>query len=112
MESSDVSGFSVAQIIENCLGCKWTLHILNQVRNGVCRPGQLERSAEGLTAKVLSERLVKLVHFGILEKQNFPEIPPRAEYHLTPFGQRLLNILDQVEELQQQQQQQRARADA
>ena len=37
-----------------------------------------------------------------LEKESFPEIPPRAEYHLTPFGQRLLNILDQVEELQQQ----------
>ncbi len=108
MESSDVSGFSVAQIIEDCLGCKWTLHILNQVRNGVCRPGQLERSAGGLTAKVLSERLVKLVRFGILEKKSFPEIPPRAEYHLTPFGQRLLNILDQVEALQQQ----RERADA
>ena len=57
----------------------------------------LERLAEGLTAKVLSELVVKLVHFGILEKKNFPEIPPRAEYHRTPFGRRLVSILDQVE---------------
>jgi DNA-binding HxlR family transcriptional regulator len=93
---------SVAFIIENCVGCKWTLHILAQVRAGVCRPGQLERSAEGLTAKVLSERLQKLTRFGILEKRSFPEIPPRVEYSLTPFGERLMDILDQVELLQRE----------
>ena len=93
---------SVAHIVENCVGCKWTLHILGQVRAGVCRPGQLERSAEGLTAKVLSERLGKLVRYGILEKQSFLEVPPRVEYRLTEFGQRLLSIFDQIEQLQQE----------
>lgn len=93
---------SVAHIIEDCVGCKWTLHILAQVRAGVRRPGQLERSSEGLTAKVLSERLSKLIRFGVLEKQSFPEVPPRVEYRLTPFGERLLGILDQVEQLQRE----------
>lgn len=101
------SEINVAHIIENCVGCKWTLHVLAQVRAGVCRPGQLERSADGLTAKVLSERFIKLLRFGILEKQVFPEVPPRVEYHLTPFGERLLSILDQVEQLQRE----RAKAD-
>ena len=95
-------GTSVSYIIEKCVGCKWTLHILTQVRSGVIRPGQLERTAEGLTAKVLSERLVKLVRFGILDKQSFPEVPPRVEYHLTDFGRRLLDIFDQVEQLQRE----------
>jgi len=93
---------NVAAIIENCLGCKWTLHVLNQVRAGVNRPGRLERSAEGLTAKVLAERLTKLVRFGILEKTSFPEVPPRVEFTFTPFGERLMAILDQVSELQQE----------
>lgn len=97
-----VSTISVAHIIENCIGCKWTLHVLAQVRAGVRRPGRLERSAEGLTAKVLSERLSKLVRFGILEKTSFPEVPPRVEFHLTPFGERLLAIFDQVDQLQQE----------
>ena len=66
---------TVAEIFEKCLGCKWTLHVLGQVRQGVLRPGALERSAAGLTAKVLNERLVKLTRYGILEKHSYPEIP-------------------------------------
>lgn len=91
---------SVREMFESCLGCKWTLHVLDRVRHGVRRPGELERTADGLTTKVLNERLVKLVAFGLLEKQTYPEVPPRVEYHLTPFGRRFLGILDQIEALQ------------
>jgi len=90
---------AVDKMFEECIGCKWTLHILRQVRLGVNRPGALERTADGLTAKVLNERLVKLVGFGILSRQNFAEIPPRVEYHLTEFGRRFLEILDQIAQL-------------
>ena len=80
----------VSAMFESCIGCKWTLHVLAQIRAGVCRPGALERSTEGLTAKVLNERLVKLVNFGIVERVSYPEIPPRVEYRLTPFGKRVV----------------------
>ena len=89
----------VEKIVEGCLGCKWTMHVLAQVRTGVRRPGALERSAPGLTAKVLNERLVKLVGFGLLERRAFAEIPPRVEYFLTPFGERFVLVLDQLEQL-------------
>lgn len=91
---------SVTEIFEQCVGCKWTLHVLSQIRQGVNRPGQLERTADGLTTKVLNERLVKLVRFGILEKTSYPEVPPRVEYNLSEFGRRLVQILDKVERLQ------------
>jgi DNA-binding HxlR family transcriptional regulator len=91
---------SVATIVENVVGCKWTLHVLAQVRAGVNRPGRLVRSAEGLTTKVLNERLTKLVRFNVLEKVSYPEVPPRVEYHLTPLGQRLNRVLDAIAELQ------------
>lgn len=101
-ELTDNSNPSVTEIFEKCVGCKWTLHVLAQIRQGVCRPGQLQRTADGLTTKVLNERLVKLVGFGILEKASFPEVPPRVEYQLTRFGQRFVEILDQVERLQRE----------
>ena len=90
----------VSFILQNVLGCKWTLHILAEVRNGVRRPGELVRSADGLTTKVLNERLVKLVRFGILDKTSYPKVPPRVEYELTQFGQRFSTLLDEVERLQ------------
>ena len=91
---------SINEIVEDVIGCKWTLHVLGQVRAGVRRPGQLVRTAERLTTKVLNERLAKLVRYGVLEKVSYPEVPPRVEYHLTPFGSRLNTILDAIDSLQ------------
>ena len=90
----------VATMLQNVVGCKWTIHVLGQITKGIQRPGQLVRTADGLTTKVLNERLVKLVRFGIIEKTTFPEIPPRVEYHLTSFGQRFSRLLDEVDRLQ------------
>lgn len=101
MESNhEKTAFSVPEMFEKCLGCKWTLHVLEQIRAGIARPGQLERTADGLTTKVLNERLTKLVRFGIVAKQSFPETPPRVEYRLTDFGNAFVEILDRIDELQ------------
>lgn len=91
---------AVRRIVEDVVGCKWTLHVLAQVRHGVQRPGRLVRTAEGLTTKVLNERLAKLVRYGVLEKRTYAEIPPRVEYHLTPLGERLNGVLDAIDALQ------------
>ncbi|MEK6702943.1 MAG: winged helix-turn-helix transcriptional regulator [Planctomycetota bacterium] len=55
------------------------------VRRVVNRPGALLRSTPGLTQKVLRERLDKFVRSGIFAGVQYPEIPPRVEYRLTPF---------------------------
>ena len=101
MESHDhFAAFSVHEIFEKCIGCKWTLHVLSQIPAGVMRPGQLERTAAGLTTKVLNERLTKLMRLGIIDREAHPEIPPRVEYRLTDFGDQFIKIIDQVDELQ------------
>lgn len=86
-------------MVESIIGCKWSLHVLAQIRRGVNRPGVLARSAPGLTTKVLNERLAKMLRFGILARHAYPEVPPRVEYTLTPFGERFAEILDAVERL-------------
>lgn len=90
---------STARMVESIVGCKWSLHVLGEIRRGVRRPGALERSAEGLSRKVLTQRLDKMVRFGVLQKRSFPVIPPRVEYHLTAFGRRFVRILDAIRRL-------------
>lgn len=89
----------VAAMVESIIGCKWSLHVLAQIRGGVNRPGVLARSAPGLTTKVLNERLDKMLRFGIIARRAYAEVPPRVEYTLTPFGERFAEILDAVERL-------------
>jgi len=91
---------SVKAMVENIIGCKWSLTVLDLVRKGIDRPGAMERAVEGLTTKVLNERLRKLVRYRILEKKTFPEVPPRVEYKLTRFGKRFLKLLDEIDRLE------------
>lgn len=91
---------TVAYIVEHTLGCKWMLEVLRLIRAGVNRPGAMTRAVEGLTTKVLSERLSDLVRFGIVEKISYPEIPPRVEYRLSEFGLRFVGILDMIDSLE------------
>jgi DNA-binding HxlR family transcriptional regulator len=91
---------SVIRMAEDILGCKWSSTVLQLVRQGICRPGLMERSIEGLTTKVLNERLRKLTNYKILQRHAYPEIPPRVEYSLTPFGEKFVGILDELAELE------------
>lgn len=96
----DIAHPNVGQMVESVVGCKWSLTVIDLVRNGVHRPGKMEHAIEGLSAKVLNERLRKLQHFGVIEKQFFAETPPHVEYHLTQFGLRFAAILDAIATLQ------------
>ena len=96
------AGPSAHEMVESIIGCKWSLQVLSQVRNGTNRPGAMVRTTEGLTTKVLNERLAKMLRFGILEKVSYPEIPPRVEYRFTEFGRRFLKVLDAIEALQRE----------
>jgi len=92
---------NVARMVESIIGCKWSLSVMQLLRNGVNRPGEMQRRVDGLTTKVLNERLSKLYRFGIINKEIFPETPPRVEYYFTDFGNQFLEIIDVVEKVQQ-----------
>lgn len=75
------------------------MSVLLAIGDGINRPGALERHIEGVSTKVLSERLRKLTAYGLLEKRRFPEVPPRTEYSLTSVGEKLLSIIQQIQSL-------------
>lgn len=85
--------------LEQVIGCKWSVSVLEAVRLGINRPGALERNIEGISAKVLAERLRRLTDYGLLEKQVFAEVPPRTEYALTATGRSLVEIIARIHAL-------------
>src|SRR5262245_54702051 len=90
----------VGRMVETVIGCKWSLTVLDLVARDIRRPGEMERSIEGLTAKVLNDCLRRLVQFRVLEKRSYQEIPPRVEYSFTEFGRRFRRTLDALDELE------------
>ena len=89
-----------AQMVQKIYGCKWSLTVYELLANGINRPGEMVRSVEGLSTKVLNQCLRRNVEFGILNKLSFNEIPPRVEYKVTGFGSKFMRILDELEKLQ------------
>lgn len=87
---------SAARMVEDIVGCKWSLTVLGLIADGIQRPGAMQRLVPGLTAKVLNERLRKLLRFGIIERQIYAEVPPRVEYRLTTFGRRFDGVLKEI----------------
>ncbi|MBS1830078.1 MAG: helix-turn-helix transcriptional regulator [Acidobacteria bacterium] len=94
--SSSGSRPPAARMVEDIVGCKWSLIVLDLVTRGVARPGAMQREVPGLTAKVLNERLRKLIRFGLVEREVFAEVPPHVEYRLTALGRRFGDILERI----------------
>ncbi|NJO94017.1 MAG: helix-turn-helix transcriptional regulator [Hydrococcus sp. RM1_1_31] len=69
---SFVKPSTVAGMVESIISCKWSLSVLQMVYQGIERPGAMERAIDGLTTKVLNERLRKLVNYGILQRYAYP----------------------------------------
>src|SRR5687768_596887 len=91
----------VSGMVENIIGCKWSLRILQLCADGQRRPSALLRASPGLSAKVLNERLRKMIRYGILQRTVCREKPPlEVDYQLTPFGRRFMGIVDEVRRLQ------------
>jgi len=92
----------VAAMVEGIVGCKWSVRLLGLIADGCHRPSALLRRCPDLSAKVMNERLRKMIRFGILQRAVFGEKPPiEVEYRLTRFGLRFMRILEEVRRLQE-----------
>ena len=91
---------NVKFMVEDIVGCKWSMTILDMIDQGINRPGKMTRDQDGLSTKVLNERLKKLQRYGVIDKIEFDEIPPRVEYNFTPFGKKFLKIIQDIRDLE------------
>jgi DNA-binding HxlR family transcriptional regulator len=58
-------------------------------RNGAMRFGDLRRNVEGVSPKVLTEKLRMLEALGIIHRHYNPTVPPQVTYALTARGKEL-----------------------
>ena len=75
------------------LSNKWTILILRDLFTSTKRFGELKKSLNGVSQKVLTANLRSLEEKGIIEREVFPEVPPRVEYTLTDLGKTLDPII-------------------
>lgn len=75
---------------------KWTLLVIRDLAEGRSRFCELERSLAGISPRTLSLRLRALEEEGIVERQTFPEVPPRVEYVLTDKGRALVPLIESM----------------
>jgi DNA-binding HxlR family transcriptional regulator len=78
----------------NLIGGKWRLPIIWALnKNRTMRYNELKRSIDGITNMMLTQSLKELELYGIIRREQFPEVPPRVEYSLTEHGEELMAAL-------------------
>jgi DNA-binding HxlR family transcriptional regulator len=75
---------------------KWTLLVIRDLAEGRSRFCELERSLRGISPRTLSLRLRALEEEGVVQRQTYPEVPPRVEYALTEKGRALVPLIEDM----------------
>ena len=75
---------------------KWTVLIVGRLAERTCRFGELRRDIDGISPKVLTQKLRELERDGLIARKIYASIPPKVEYSLLPLGQTLIDLLDAI----------------
>lgn len=80
----------------NIIGGKWKPSIIHMIRTDRNRYSILLKNITEISKQTLTNQLRELEADGIIERIIYPEIPPRVEYKITPYGSSLLPIIDSM----------------
>ncbi|MDH1086568.1 helix-turn-helix transcriptional regulator [Pantoea brenneri] len=78
---------------------KWStmvLHALYHWPENRARTGELERSLQGISKKMLIQTLRELEQRGLVLRQVYQVVPPKVEYSLTALGHRFAEPIEQM----------------
>jgi DNA-binding HxlR family transcriptional regulator len=93
--SKSRSGCPIATTLD-MVGDRWSLVIVRDMLMGKARFGDFMSSPEKIATSVLTDRLERLVAVGVVEARAYQDNPTRYEYRLTPMGEAMLPILQEV----------------
>lgn len=79
---------------------KWALVVMLRIEEANTthglRFGELFRTIPQISEKVLASTLNYLEQEGLVRREQFPEVPPRVEYSLTPIAKDFLREISYV----------------
>lgn len=79
------------------IGGRWKIEILYYIGlKDVTRFGGLKRCTGGISESTLSKQLRELETDGLIERNDFHEVPPRVEYALTARGKGFIPVLEAI----------------
>jgi DNA-binding HxlR family transcriptional regulator len=77
------------------LGRRWSMAVIRVALEGPARFGEFRQSVDGLSARLLAERLRELEDAGLIER--VPVGPRVVEYRLTRKGEALARVVSELE---------------
>ncbi len=83
------------------LGCKWSRRLVEYLASGEARFNEIER-ATAVPTSTLSNRLKRLESAGIVSREVEDASPPAVRYGLTEEGERLAQLLAEIDRLDAQ----------
>jgi DNA-binding HxlR family transcriptional regulator len=78
------------------IGGKWKLRIIVALTEGNKRFNELQRTVEGISAKMLSTELKELELNGFIRRNVFADTPVIIEYELTDYAGTLSGVLEEL----------------
>lgn len=78
------------------IGGKWKAVLLFRLMQSTRRFSELRRLHPNITQRMLTNQLRELERDGLVHREVYPEIPPKVEYSLTPRGETLAPLLNQL----------------
>jgi DNA-binding HxlR family transcriptional regulator len=76
------------------MGDRWKILIVRDLLIGTKRFGELKKSLDGISQKVLTQHLRIMEENGLVHRKVYAEVPPRVEYSLTDLGRSLQPVHD------------------
>jgi DNA-binding HxlR family transcriptional regulator len=75
------------------IGGKWKLRVIAGLREGSMRFNEIQRTVEGISARVLSSELKELEINGFVKRTVHVQTPVIVIYELTPYADTLGEVL-------------------
>jgi DNA-binding HxlR family transcriptional regulator len=72
------------------LGDRWTLLVLMELQGATLRFSTIKKQIPDVSPRMLAQTLRQLEFDGLISRMQYPTIPPKVEYSLTPLGQSML----------------------